>query len=215
VHVHTSEQEPLALGFGGYTCNWGVHLCGLYESDAEREDLICSYLHEGDVEGDLVRFMHADAARAPFLEAYARRYPAEAAHPGASSAFTLTPLSERYCPDARFDPLASLRLVRQVRENARAAGRHLRSIAEMDWALSGVPGTELLVPYEAHANSLFKQAPMIITCLYDLRRFSGATVMGVLRTHRFSISRGIIVENPYYDPQRVLEEYGVDWPALD
>lgn len=203
------------MGFGEYTCNWGVHMCGVYDSDAERDDLICNYLHQGDVEGDLVRYMHADAARERISSEYARRFPDEAGHPGASDDFLLMPIRERYCATGRFDPLASLEAVRRVRERARAEGRHLRSIAEMDWVLDGVPGSELLIPYEAHANSLFKQAPMVITCLYDLRRFSGATIMGVLRTHRFSIMRGVIVENPYYDPLRVLEEYGVRWPALD
>jgi len=157
--------------------------------------------------------MHADSARERFIEEYARRYPTEAAHPGASAAFVLMPLRERYCPQGRLDPLASLELVRKAREGARAEGRHLRSIAEMDWVLLGLPGSEFLIPYEAQANSLFKQAPMIIACLYDLRRFSGATIMGVLRTHRFSLVRGMIVENPYYDPQRVLDECGLGWPA--
>lgn len=214
MHVHTSDQEPFALGFGGYTCNWGVHMCCLYDSDAEREDLICQYLHQGDVEGDLVRFMHANSARERFVSEYARRYPAEADHPGASDAFLLMPIRDRYCPQGRFDPLASIEAGRKARDRARAEGRHLRSIAEMDWVLEGVPGSELLLPYEAHANGLFRQAPMVITCLYDLRRFSGATIMGVLRTHRFAIMHGIIVENPYFDPQRVLEEHGVRWPAL-
>jgi hypothetical protein len=214
MHVHTSDQEPFALGFGQYTCNWGVHMCGLYESDAERDDLICSYLHQGDVDGDLVRYMHAEPMRDRFAGEYARRYPGEAGHPGASDAFVVTPIRDRYCAGGRFDPLASLEIVRRARERARAEGRHLRSIAEMDWVLEGLPGSELLIPYEAHANSLFDRAPMIITCLYDLRRFSGATIMGVLRAHRFSIMRGLIVENPFYDPQRILDEYGLGWPAL-
>jgi hypothetical protein len=85
----------------------------------------------------------------------------------------------------------------------------------MDWAAGDVPGCELLLPYEARINGLFELAPrMVIICIYDLRKFSGSMIMGVLRTHPFSIIRGIIVENPYYDPQKILDEHGVSWPPL-
>ena len=82
----------------------------------------------------------------------------------------------------------------------------------MDWAATDVPGKELLLPYEARLNALFDDTPILITCIYDLRKFPGSTIMGVLRTHRFAISKGMIVENPYYDPKPFLEK--VDWPPL-
>jgi hypothetical protein len=77
----------------------------------------------------------------------------------------------------------------------------------MDWVLKGLPGTNLLAPYEARANALFKNGkPLAVICLYDLRKHSGATILNVLRTHRFSITKGLIVENPTYDPEQVLAE---------
>ena len=50
---------------------------------------------------------------------------------------------------------------------------------------------------------------------YDLRRFSGATIMDVLRTHRLTVSRGVVVENPYYDPRGWLAQHAPDLPPLD
>ncbi len=29
MHIYTSDQPSLKLGFGGYTCNWGLHVAGL------------------------------------------------------------------------------------------------------------------------------------------------------------------------------------------
>jgi len=86
----------------------------------------------------------------------------------------------------------------------------------MNWAAGGVPGSELLLPYEARINGLFTSEPwLVILCIYDLRRFSGAAVLGVLRTHRFAITGGMVVENPYYDPQGVLSASGLSWPPLE
>jgi len=42
MHFQTSDQEKLELGFGGYTCNWGLHICGLYETEKERDEIIFS-----------------------------------------------------------------------------------------------------------------------------------------------------------------------------
>jgi len=215
MHVHTSDLDRLSLGFGGYTCNWGVHMCGLYESDAERDDLIFSFLHQGDVDGDQVRYYHADPSPERFRREYARRYPAEADHPGQPERFTLLSAEQRCYPTGRFEPLAQDSKLKAMRDRAVADGTHIRGVGEMDWVLRGVPGLELLLPYEARLNGLFTNAPMLMTCLYDLRRFPGSTIMGVLRTHRFSITRGLIVENPYYDPERFLAEHAPPgWPPL-
>jgi len=212
MHVHTSDQASLRLGFGGYTCNWGVHMCGLYETDQERDELIYDFLHQGDVDGDLVRFYHADPTPDRFKREYARRFPAEADHPGDPSRFTLLSAQQRCFPTGRFEPLAQDPKLLAMRDGARRDRRPIRGVGEMDWAATDVPGKELLVPYEARLNDLFVGAPILITCLYDLRTFPGATIVGVLRTHRFTISKGMIVENPYYDPQPFLKS--VSWPPL-
>ena len=31
MHIKTSNQPELKLGIGDYACNWGVHICSLYE----------------------------------------------------------------------------------------------------------------------------------------------------------------------------------------
>ncbi len=213
MHVHTSDLGQLSLGFGGYTCNWGVHMCGLYDSDAERDALVYDYLHQGDVDGERLRFYHADPTPERFKREYARRFPAEAGHPDDPARFTLLSSEQRCYPTGRFEPLSQDPKLRAFREQA-AGGPGIRGVGEMDWALQGVPGTEYLLPYEARLNNLFDGVPALMLCIYDLRRFSGSTIMGVLRTHRYSIVRGMIVENPYYDPERILAESGLGWPPL-
>jgi hypothetical protein len=215
MHVHTSDRERLSLGFGGYTCNWGVHMCGLYETDAERDDLVYNFLHEGDLNEDVVRYYHSAPTSDGFLREYARRFPGEAEHPNSGDRFTVISAEQRNYPNGRFDPLSQDPKLKAVRDRAVTEGCRIRGVGEMNWAAEGVPGCELLLPYEARINGLFEKAPpMVIICIYDVRRFNGSIIMGVLRTHRFAIIGGIIVENPYYDPQKVLDEHGVSWPPL-
>lgn len=214
MHVQTSDQASLQLGFGGYTCNWGVHMCCLYEGEAERDEFLYGFLHQGDVDGDLVRYYHSAPTAEGFKREYARRFPAEASHPDDPSRFTLLTAEQRCYPTGRFEPLAQDPKLRALRETALEGGHRIRGVGEMDWAARDIPGRDLLLPYEARLNGLFRDVPILFACIYDLRHHPGSTIMGVLRTHRFTILRGMMVENPYYDPQRILAERGLGWPPL-
>jgi hypothetical protein len=190
-------------------------MCCLYDSDAERDDFLYGFLHQGDVDGDLVRYYHAAPTPDAFRREYTRRFPAEAAHPSDPARFTLMSSEQRCFPTGRFEPLGQDAKLRAMRRTAEEQHHHIRGVGEMDWVLADVPGRELLLPYEARLNGLFQDSPLFMTCVYDLRKHSGETILGVLRTHRFTITRGMIVENPYYDPQRVLAEFRVaSWPPL-
>jgi hypothetical protein len=75
----------------------------------------------------------------------------------------------------------------------------------MVWALEAIPGVEHLMAYESRLNYFIPGKPWISICLYNLNKFSGSTIMGVLRTHPYSISGGVITENPFYqDPDEWL-----------
>lgn len=123
MHITTSQQAPLDLGFGDYSCSWGVHFCGLYETEEERDEIVMGFLHCGAQVGDLQLYCPTERSEADFRQHYTCLYPQE----------------EAFLDDAAYFELLSA--------------------------------------------------------------FSGATIMDVLRTHPYSISGGVITENPYYqDP---------------
>jgi hypothetical protein len=53
--------------------------------------------------------------------------------------------------------------------------------------------------YEARLNYFIPGKPWMSICMYNLSRFDGKTIMNVLQTHPYTISKGgIVTKNPYY-----------------
>ncbi len=202
MHVKTSDQAVLELGFGEYSCNWGVHICGLYESAEERDQIVMGYLHQGAVVGDLELYSPVERTAEDFAQAYAQRYPECAHHTSDEHIFQLIAAKALYYPDGVFSPWAMDDGLSAFYADSQKDGpRNIRATAEMAWALAAIPGVEHLMAYESRLNYFIPGKPWISICLYNLTRFSGSTIMNVLRTHPYTISGGVITENPYYqDP---------------
>lgn len=202
MHIPTSQQARLELGFGDYTCNWGVHICGLYETEAERDEIVLGFLHQGDLAGDLQFYCPAEVTEADFRERYCRLYPHQAGHLDDSEQFQISSAQELYYPDGTFSPWAMDDGLNAFYAHSQAQQpRNVRATAEMVWALDAIPGVEHLMAYESRLNYFIPGKPWISICLYNVTKFSGAIIMNVLRTHPYTISGGVITENPYYqDP---------------
>lgn len=209
MHITTSQQETMDLGFGNYTCNWGTHICGLYETEHERDEIIFGFLHQGDLEDDLQIYCPVERTAADFITTYQARYPACAEHVHDADRFNLFSAKDLYFPDGRFSPRSMDHgLTRFYQASQQQGKRHVRATAEMAWALDAIPGVEHLMIYESRLNYFIAEKPWISICLYNLNRFSGAMIMKVLQTHPFTISGGVITKNPYFqDPD--------DWLRLN
>ena len=75
MYIKTSEQDKLKLGFGGYSCNWGLHIAGLYETEERRDEIILGFLHEGDLQNELQLYCPVERTAADFTEKYSQKYP--------------------------------------------------------------------------------------------------------------------------------------------
>ncbi|MFP4033468.1 MAG: MEDS domain-containing protein [Desulfococcaceae bacterium] len=206
MHIHTSDQEALALGFGGYCCNWGVHLCGFYETEEERDEIICGFLHQGDLDGDLQLYCPVEQNSERFRQTYRHRFPDGGTNLDDPDRFRIQSARELYYPDGTFSPLAMDEgLEAFFEESQRNGPRNIRGTAEMAWALEAIPGAEHLMAYESRLNYFIPGKPWISICLYNLARFSGAQIMQALQTHPYAISGGVITENPFFrDPDEWL-----------
>lgn len=211
MHLRTSDLAVMSLGFGGYTCNWGTHFCGLYESEAERDAIMFGFLAQGLRERELLVCCPDERNHDHALDNLQALCP-DCARPDPDS-FRLLHSRDLYHPKGFFSPHDMLKAHDDIwDENLRVGIRSVRGTAEMGWALEKIPGTEHLMAYESLLNYFIWGKAWISICLYDVNRFPGATVMKVLQTHPFVITGGGVFENPYFvHPQKWLSEHAPEF----
>jgi hypothetical protein len=211
MYLRTSELATMTLGFGGHTCNWGAHFCGLYETQSEREAIMYGFLAQGVVDNELLICCPSEENYAMARDSICAICP-DAPIPGGDS-FRLLHSHELYHPEGFFSPQHMLKAHNEIwAENLSKGARNVRGTAEMGWALERIPGVEHLMAYESLLNHFIWGKTWISICLYDVNRFPGATVMKVLQTHPFVITGGGIYENPYFiSPDNWLARYAPEF----
>jgi MEDS: MEthanogen/methylotroph, DcmR Sensory domain len=107
--------------------------------------------------------------------------------------------ADAHLRDGAFDMGRMAELVQGIRETSRAQGfPGIRFVTHMEWALEDGLGVDALLEYEARANLVPFHDPVV--CTYDLARFSGDVIVGVIRTHPLIIIGGTLSENPFFVP---------------
>ncbi|MDA3890805.1 MAG: MEDS domain-containing protein [Salinivirgaceae bacterium] len=208
MHIKTSNQPKVNMGFGNYTCNWGLHICGLYETEEERDQLVFGFLEKGYSEGDLQFYVPTERTFEDFKVKFTANCPHCESDLENTDKFQIMSGKELYYPTGKFSPKAMDDGLNDFFASSQKNGkRNIRATAEMAWALEAIPGVEHLMVYESRLNYFIPGKPWISMCLYNVTKFDGATIMNVLRTHPYSINRGIVVQNPFYqDPDIWLSE---------
>lgn len=213
MHIQTSDQEQFHMGFGDYTCNRGVHMCGLYETEEEKDSIVFGFLKQGILDGDMQLYCPCESSENDFKKNFTHFSPECGPHVDDPHYFSIVSAKDLYYPDGIFSPRAMDKGLNSFYAKSQKKGRrNIRATAEMVWALEAIPGIELLMVYESRLNYFIPGKPWISICLYNVNRFSGAQIMNVLRTHPFAISGGIISQNPYYiHPDKWLAEHAPEY----
>jgi hypothetical protein len=77
----------------------------------------------------------------------------------------------------------------------------------MDWAAGDAPCIDRLIEFESRVNDLWRRTEDAVICVYNLGKFSGDTVIDIMRTHPMVIIGGILQQNPFYvPPEQFLQE---------
>jgi hypothetical protein len=114
--------------------------------------------------------------------------------------------ADTHLRDGVFDIDRMLELFAEIRETSRAQGfSSIRFLTHMEWVLEARLGIDALLEYEARANLVpFTDT---VVCTYDLAKFSGDVIVGVIRTHPLIIIGGTLSENPFFvPPEQFLRE---------
>lgn len=208
MHIHTSNQEKFKMGFGHFTCNWGVHMCGLYETAEERDEIIFGFLNQGIIDDDIQLYCPNERSKADFTEKFSRFCPKYEPQKEQNNNVTLLTPKKLYYPDGRFSLKGMENILNSFYSDAQKEGRrNVRAVAEMIWALKKIDGVKDLMAYESRLNYFIQGKSWVSICLYNVNKISGADIMNVLRTHPYSISKKIITQNPFYQvPDKWLAE---------
>jgi hypothetical protein len=177
-----------------------MHTCAFVDSRDEQYEILAPFLLEGLACNDCLLTVTSPQNEASNLQRL--REGGIDVDDLVSKEQLLAPTFENsYLQDGRFSAKRMLAMLESLLEGTRAAGfGALRGFGEMDWAVSGLPGTEELMEYEAGVNYMAAKFNDPLVCVYDLSKFSGRTLMDVLCTHPKVILSGQIHENPYYVP---------------
>ncbi len=200
MYYKTSDQERVKLGFGGHECNNGMHFCGLYETEQERDEIILAYLRQGLIDKDHVLYTPTERSVEDFHQKFSAQFPEDKSLLNNNPQLTINTADDLYYENGNFSPIRmNVNLTSFFEESQKEKKVNIRTTAEMVWALDNNLEKKQLMAYEARLNYFIPGKPWMSICLYNLTRFDGQTIMNVLQTHPYTISKGgIVTKNPYY-----------------
>src|SRR6267154_4305886 len=203
----TNAEKENPIRFAGSELGAYRHICGFFRTPDEEYHLLLPFIKEGFEHGEKAFHVVDPKLRDDHL----RRLNSagiKVAEAEKSGQFELCNWEEMYFRDGCFDHDRMLALWRDVLESAGQRGfPRTRLVAHMEWALEDREGVSDLLEYEARFNLIHQGGRDPVICTYDLTRFTGDVIMGVLRTHPMVILGGVLQENPFFiPPEQFLAE---------
>ena len=196
-------MESTAMGLPGVSFTPGLHICAFYRGPSQRDELLLPYLREGLAAGDKCICVTDDPAAGAAVCALAGEF-------GSAAPAQLQPMdSASTYLSGGFFAIEKMIGFWDREMDAAVAGQgfgFVRAAGEMTWALRGLPGSHLLMAYEAKLNVFLHRYPQVLLCLYDLEQFAdGEILMEILRTHPTVLLSGQLLDNPWYvEPEEYL-----------
>lgn len=208
--LEETDGRPFRLAGRELTRRDHCHVCAFFSSPDEEYRILLPFIREGLCAGERVihvvdperhedqtRRLHSDGIDFEDLTA--------------AGQLDMRLWTETHLVDGEFDATDTLSRFKNIaRYSAENGFSLMRFITQMEWALETMSSPDALLEYEALANYawLNQQGPVNpVICTYDLRKFSGAVVIDVMRTHPLIIIGGAIQENPFYvSPDELLRE---------
>lgn len=200
-----NTKKPVKLA--GSTLTHSCHVCAFFHSKEEEYRALLPFIKEGFENGDYA-FHIVDQQR---RDAHLQRLQQEGIDVAAAEAQGLLDVvrwEDTYLKDGHFDQFKMIETLKAaLAANKAPPGKISRNIANMEWALEGMPGADDIVEYEARLNQELPKDHDPVICTYDLSRFDASVVIDIMRTHPMVIIGGILQENPFYvPPEEMIKE---------
>lgn len=189
------ERKPKEVRFGlrGGLVSWGSHICCLYESAAQRDEILLGFFAEGARNGDLLAYAAADSTWRDLPSLLAESEP-KPAH------LLRRDPRELSCVDGFPPPWIAPRSEKGPSQgDLIEEGRHVRSAVDMSWLAESGVGAGTLAAAEIELDCSVRERPWIALCFYDVGLFSNSNVVLILKTHPFVVGRGGLMPNSFYE----------------
>jgi hypothetical protein len=184
------------------------HVCALFNSDEEEYRVLLPFIKDGFECGHRAVHVVNPDYRAEHLQrlSAAGIDTAEAQQRGQ---FDLRASTDTYLKDGRFDQDRMLAVFEELASSSAVGGFGMsRIVCRMDWAADGREHVENLIEFESRVNDVWRRHEDAVICTYRLSRFSGDTVIDIVRTHPLVIIGGVLHQNPFFvPPEQFLPEF--------
>jgi hypothetical protein len=190
-------DEFFALGQPGLRADPFDHICVFHRGRQERDEVLIPFLAQGMADGDRCVCVVEASDRAGLLDALDR---GPGADPASSDGLQVLDWDATYLRTGTFSPadMQSFWADELLCSDSAPDPRVVRCACDMSWVLDEVPSIVDLTTYECGINRLRPGYRYVALCLYDIQRFSGETVIQMLKTHPKVLMSGALFENPYY-----------------
>jgi excisionase family DNA binding protein len=180
----TASTDPLAALAEAASRGVPRHVCLHYSDADELWRLFRPYVVEHLRRREPILYIHEEGARESFMaQIRAEGYdPDELIRVGLLRLLVPT---DGYLRASTFVPERMVDFMEAAILAFRASGHERVLISgEMSWYLSGTPGADRMIEYEALLNKLLARYPQVtIVCHYDIHRLDGAVTLGALCSH--------------------------------
>jgi hypothetical protein len=183
------------------------HVCAFFNSEDEEYRVLLPFIKDGFTCGDKAVHVVNSNQRDDHLQRLAAVGIDTAAAQRAGQ-LEIRASTDAYLRDGRFDQDRMLQVFEQLASgNANHVFPLSRIVCRMDWAAERPTHVDELIEFESRVNDLWNRHDDAVICTYHLSRFSGDTVIDIMRTHPAVIVGGILQQNPFYvPPEQFLRE---------
>ena len=200
------KKNAAPIRFAGSQLGEARHVCAFFNSDDEEYRVLLPFIKDGFTCGDKAIHMVNPNQHGDHLQqlAAAGIDTASAERAGQLEIRTNTDV---YLRDGAFDQHRMLQVFEQIAGNRNHHYPLSRIVCRMDWAGERRTNVDQLIEFESRVNDLWARHDDAVICTYHLNRFSGDTVIDIMRTHPVVIVGGILHQNPFYvPPEEFLRE---------
>jgi MEDS: MEthanogen/methylotroph, DcmR Sensory domain len=198
--------DSVDLGFNGLKVQPGIHICGIYTGDRQRDEIVIPFLETGLRDGDKCMCIVDSIEPAEIIDKLDPGL--DPGHRADVSQLVVMRASHVFCRSGRFSASETIGFWKVAISEAMYDSRFEMVRAVDIWSQHDIvvdPAEHLLL--ESEMNRIIALYKQVVVCLYDLEQFGSALIFNLLKTHPVLLLDGLLLENPYYKtPDEVMAE---------